>query len=80
MPHRCPAAPTKLIEHARPFDLQRQYDNGKGQQGGAQRYILSMTCTDPYMQEGLELIKITVIGQSFVLHQIRKMIGLTVIE
>merc|ERR1719272_909698 len=34
-----------------------------------------MVSSDPYMQDGLELVKIAVVGQSFVLHQIRKMVG-----
>ncbi|XP_013383207.1 tRNA pseudouridine synthase A isoform X2 [Lingula anatina] len=44
----------------------------------AKRYIIDIQCGEPFVQEGLEFITVTVRGQSFMLHQIRKMIGLTI--
>ncbi|XP_072155770.1 pseudouridylate synthase 1 homolog isoform X2 [Bemisia tabaci] len=40
------------------------------------RYMKHIACSEPYMKDGLELVEITVKGQSFMLHQIRKMVGL----
>jgi tRNA pseudouridine38-40 synthase len=40
------------------------------------RYILDFTCSDPFIKDGLEYVILRVRGQSFMLHQIRKMIGL----
>lgn len=40
------------------------------------RYILEISCSPPFQYEEMEFAKITVRGQSFMLHQIRKMIGL----
>jgi len=44
----------------------------------SQRYILEMEAGQPFEREGLEWTVIKVKGQSFMLHQIRKMIGLTI--
>lgn len=40
------------------------------------RYIIDISCSPPFQYEEMEFAKITVRGQSFMLHQIRKMIGL----
>ena len=32
-------------------------------------------CGEPFVREGIEFVAMTVRGQSFMLHQIRKMIG-----
>lgn len=45
--------------------------------GAAQRYIISFECGKPFVRNGLEFVTLAVRGQSFVLNQIRKMIGLT---
>eukprot|EP00245_Coleochaete_scutata_P005795 TRINITY_DN19662_c0_g2_i1.p1 TRINITY_DN19662_c0_g2~~TRINITY_DN19662_c0_g2_i1.p1 ORF type:complete len:250 (-),score=38.65 TRINITY_DN19662_c0_g2_i1:206-919(-) len=39
------------------------------------RYILSFEASKPFTAYGTEFVRCTVIGQSFMLHQIRKMIG-----
>jgi len=42
----------------------------------AKRYILSFDCSEPFMVDGEEFVRCTVLGQSFMLHQIRKLIGM----
>ncbi|XP_061589417.1 pseudouridylate synthase 1 homolog isoform X2 [Cololabis saira] len=44
----------------------------------ARRYISEMSCGEPFMCNNYEFAVITVRGQSFMLHQIRKMIGLVI--
>jgi len=42
----------------------------------AYRVIMSFICTDPFVEDGIEYVILRVKGQSFMMHQIRKMIGL----
>lgn len=42
------------------------------------RYIISFECSKPFLKEGYEFAVIKIRGQSFMLHQIRKMIGLVI--
>ena len=42
----------------------------------AMRYILSFDCSMPFVVNGVEFVRTTVVGQSFMLHQIRKLIGM----
>jgi tRNA pseudouridine38-40 synthase len=44
----------------------------------AKRYIMSMECGKPFVKDDHEFCVITVKGQSFMLHQIRKMIGMAI--
>ncbi|XP_064210101.1 pseudouridylate synthase 1 homolog [Anguilla rostrata] len=44
----------------------------------ARRYIMDMVCEEPFQQQGMEFAVIKVKGQSFMMHQIRKMIGLVI--
>lgn len=55
------------------------YSKGvKANEGKASRYILSFTAQDPIVVNGVEWIPTQVLGQSFLLHQIRKMISMAV--
>lgn len=44
----------------------------------ASRYIMNFEMEDPFISRGLEFSVLRVKGQSFMLHQIRKMVGLTI--
>lgn len=44
----------------------------------ARRYITEMSCGEPFIRSDNEFAVITVRGQSFMMHQIRKMIGLVI--
>uniref|UniRef100_A0A3P9M5P3 Pseudouridylate synthase 1 homolog n=1 Tax=Oryzias latipes TaxID=8090 RepID=A0A3P9M5P3_ORYLA len=44
----------------------------------ARRYITEMSCGEPFIRNNCEFAVINVRGQSFMLHQIRKMIGLVI--
>lgn len=44
----------------------------------ARRYITHMSCGQPFIHSENEFAEITVRGQSFMMHQIRKMIGLVI--
>lgn len=42
------------------------------------RYIIEMSCSQPFIKDEIEFVVVRVRGQSFMLHQIRKMIGLAI--
>ncbi|KAG8575506.1 hypothetical protein GDO81_009581 [Engystomops pustulosus] len=44
----------------------------------ARRHIYSIFCSEPFVRHGVEFVRIVVTGQSFMLHQIRKMVGLII--
>uniref|UniRef100_G3MRJ2 Pseudouridylate synthase 1 homolog n=1 Tax=Amblyomma maculatum TaxID=34609 RepID=G3MRJ2_AMBMU len=50
----------------------------KSQDPSAMRYIISIECGQPFMAGNLEFLQIQIKGQSFMLHQIRKMVGLVI--
>ena len=53
------------------------YTSGKNpNEASAKRYIIEFSAGKPFVENGHEFIAISVKGQSFMLHQIRKMIGL----
>uniref|UniRef100_W8BKC4 Pseudouridylate synthase 1 homolog n=3 Tax=Ceratitis capitata TaxID=7213 RepID=W8BKC4_CERCA len=45
----------------------------------AKRFIMSFSCSEPFVSlQGVEFLTLKVKGQSFMLHQIRKMVGLAI--
>jgi len=55
------------------------YTSGKNpNEASARRYIIHFSVGKPFVKNGHEFIAISVKGQSFMLHQIRKMIGLCI--
>ncbi|XP_063901602.1 pseudouridylate synthase 1 homolog isoform X2 [Zophobas morio] len=55
------------------------YTSGKEfTDASAIRFIMDFTCAEPFVMEGVEFIRLSIKGQSFMIHQIRKMIGLVI--
>ncbi|KAJ3337366.1 tRNA pseudouridine synthase 1 [Gonapodya sp. JEL0774] len=51
----------------------------KYEERNSKRHIISFECSDPYIRDGVEWLGLKVWGNSFMLHQIRKMVGLAVL-
>ena len=55
------------------------YTSGKNpNEASAKRYIIEFSAGEPFVKKSHEFLAISVKGQSFMLHQIRKMIGLCI--
>jgi tRNA pseudouridine38-40 synthase len=50
----------------------------KPEDPSAKRYMISFTAGDVFEINGIQFVRCTVVGQSFMLHQIRKMIGMAI--
>jgi tRNA pseudouridine38-40 synthase len=48
-------------------------------EASSKRYIMSFDCSEPFQRHGIEWVTLTIHGQSFMLHQIRKMVGFAVL-
>jgi len=73
----------KLKETWKSFEGTRRYHNFTSDKSpydeSAKRFMMNCTCSDPIIAfTGVQFVKLTVIGQSFLLNQIRKMVGVTV--
>uniref|UniRef100_A0A1Y1JX55 Pseudouridylate synthase 1 homolog n=1 Tax=Photinus pyralis TaxID=7054 RepID=A0A1Y1JX55_PHOPY len=55
------------------FTCKKQY-----QDPSAKRYIVSFECESPIIRKGVEFVVLKVKGQSFMLHQIRKMVSIVI--
>ncbi|KAJ3092872.1 tRNA pseudouridine synthase 1 [Quaeritorhiza haematococci] len=51
----------------------------KFEESSSKRYIINFECSDPIVRDGIEWVTLKVLGQSFMLHQIRKMVGLAIL-
>lgn len=69
----------RLFAHYKGTHNFHNYTSQKGPKDpSAKRYITHMTCGEPFVRQDAEFAVITVRGQSFMMHQIRKMIGLVI--
>jgi len=68
----CLDATLKLFEGTHAFHNFTQ--KIAGDDPSANRYIISCRTDPPFVQDGIEVVRVNIEGQSFMLHQIRKMI------
>lgn len=52
----------------------------KKAQGDVKRYMMSIAVSEPFDNNGIEYVEVKIHGQSFLLHQIRKMISFAVLN
>ncbi|KAI8827168.1 tRNA pseudouridine synthase A [Fimicolochytrium jonesii] len=73
----------KLREALKGYEGTHNFHNftvGKGfGDSSAMRFMIDLTVSDPIIRGDLEWVKCKIFGQSFMLHQIRKMIGLAIL-
>ncbi|KAK3108999.1 hypothetical protein FSP39_020581 [Pinctada imbricata] len=70
---------SKILQHFKGTHNFHNYTSEiKPNQPQAKRYIRSFECGKPFVIDGTEYVILTVNGQSFIRHHIRKMIGITI--
>ncbi|KAI9032091.1 tRNA pseudouridine synthase [Hyaloraphidium curvatum] len=71
-----------LREVLRAYEGTRNYHNytvgRRFEDNSSKRYILNFNSSDPFVKDGMEWLSLKVKGQSFMLHQIRKMVGMAI--
>lgn len=76
-----PARIVELNTILKGFEGTRNFHNFTSQKDfvdpSSKRFIIQFECQQPFIMSGVEFCVMTVKGQSFMLHQIRKMIGLS---
>ncbi|KAI8809510.1 tRNA pseudouridine synthase [Cladochytrium replicatum] len=74
---------TKLREILKAYMGTQNYHNfTSGKAFGdtsAKRYIMKFEVSDPFVREDIELVSLKVLGQSFMIHQIRRMVGFAIL-
>ncbi|XP_051863946.1 pseudouridylate synthase 1 homolog isoform X2 [Drosophila albomicans] len=78
-----PELTEKVSETLKLFEGTKNFHNFTSKKNfldpSAKRFIMSFTCSTPFQSpQGVEFVTLKVKGQSFMLHQIRKMVGLTI--
>lgn len=75
-----PALLEKANEVLKMYEGTKSFHNFTAKKGfndpSAKRVIFSFTCGEPFILKDVEFVTLKVKGQSFMLHQIRKMVGL----
>jgi tRNA pseudouridine38-40 synthase len=69
----------EALQHYKGSHIFHNFTVGKSfQDHASRRYMLSLTVGDPFEKEGIQWVSIKIHGQSFMLHQIRKMISMAI--
>lgn len=73
---------SKFIELMKRYEGTHSFHNFtvKANENGAKRFIKSINVSDPFIEDGIEYVEVVIHGQSFLLHQIRKMISFAVLN